>query len=62
MNAIHRDVLKLIRSYARAAQPDATWWHIEIQVIQKYKDWISSMIGRYPTTLEDDETLLSLVE
>ena len=62
LTALHRDVLRLLRCYVKATIGEKDWNIVELEVIKKYKVWIKSLIARYPTTLDQDEALLSLVE
>jgi hypothetical protein len=62
LTALHRDVLKLLRCYIKASSGLQEWNLVEIEVIKKYKEWIQKLISSYPTTLDQDESLLAYVE
>lgn len=42
--SLHRDVLKLLRAYVQASQPDDTWDKQEKVCLQHYKEWIETQI------------------
>ena len=60
--ALHRDVLKLIRCFVKATNPKDQWHEIEQKVMLSYKTWIQHLQKSYPSTLEEDEALLTKVE
>ena len=71
---LHRDVLKLLRSYESAkidakieanytvsGDSESTWDQIELSVLSRYLTWLNNELSRYPTSLsQDKQTLLSL--
>ena len=64
---LHRDVLKLLRSYELAkveslGEEDVSWHIVEIEVIKRYMSWITKMKEQYATWLDHDRELLKLVE